>query len=82
MMTDYKPKIRKEASLEFHHNIVQTVFKTLEQNSDKYFPFQSCINCEHFDEPNEICKKYNVRPPLRILLFACEMYEDNQDIPF
>jgi hypothetical protein len=77
-----KPIIRKEASLEFHSKIVQSAFETLEKNSDKYFPFQSCINCKNFSEPDEKCLKYNMRPPVRVLVFGCNDYEDVGDIPF
>lgn len=42
---------------------------------------RTCINCLHFDEPNEICKKYdNQRPPARIIALGCDGHED--EIPF
>lgn len=77
-----KPVIRKEASLEFHYKIVQSAFEALEKNSDKYFPFQSCLNCKLFNEKQEICSKYNQRPPARVIVFGCNDYEDTSDIPF
>ncbi len=43
---------------------------------------QSCINCLHFDEANELCKLCNLRPPARIIALSCDKYEDKDDIPF
>ena len=44
--------------------------------------YQSCLNCEHFDELNgEICKLAKVRPPARVIAYGCERYEDIE-IPF
>jgi hypothetical protein len=43
---------------------------------------RSCINCSHFDEKNELCKKFNQRPPARVIALACSNYEDCDDIPF
>lgn len=49
----------------------------------------SCISCEHFEEhgrsgayPPETCRKYNARPPARIIALGCPSYMDNDDIPF
>lgn len=42
----------------------------------------SCITCEHFNEAAELCTKYNARPPARVIVFACDAYEDNNPIPF
>lgn len=42
----------------------------------------NCISCKKFDEPSEICKKYNQRPPARIIALGCEFWEDNDTIPF
>ena len=42
----------------------------------------SCISCENFDEPKEICKKFGARPPARTIALGCEHYKDNDEIPF
>lgn len=44
----------------------------------------SCINCKNFDEPKEICKIFNQRPPARVIALSCgpENYEDFDEIPF
>jgi hypothetical protein len=41
---------------------------------------RSCLNCDKFDEPNEICNKYGGRPPAKIIAFGCEGYEEK--VPF
>lgn len=76
------PQIRKEASLEFHNMLVQAAFTTLEKNADKYFPFQSCINCKNFNEPDELCILFKARPPAKVIVFGCSSYDDIGDVPF
>ncbi len=42
---------------------------------------RTCLNCEHFDEPAEGCRKFGgARPPARIIALGCEHHED--EIPF
>ena len=42
---------------------------------------RTCLNCRHFDEPNEACMKYdNQRPPARIIALGCDGHEDT--VPF
>lgn len=42
---------------------------------------RTCLNCSHFDEPSEACRKYdNQRPPARIIALGCDGHED--EIPF
>lgn len=42
---------------------------------------KTCLNCMHFDEPNEQCRKYdNQRPPARVIASGCPGHED--EIPF
>lgn len=42
---------------------------------------RSCISCENFDESKELCKKFNARPPARIIALSCDKYVDIE-IPF
>lgn len=32
---------------------------------------QTCINCEHFDEPSEVCRLAGQRPPARVIAHGC-----------
>jgi len=41
---------------------------------------QSCLNCYHFNEKDEICGKYQMRPPARVIVTSCPEWED--EIPF
>lgn len=44
---------------------------------------KSCITCDNFNEEIEVCKKFNARPPARIIAFSCEGYANiNEKIPF
>lgn len=44
---------------------------------------QSCISCDHFRENyGELCELAKVRPPARVIVFGCEKYADDQDVPF
>ena len=42
--------------------------------------FRTCINCVEFDEPKELCKLANARPPARVIALGCDSYIDT--IPF
>ena len=40
--------------------------------------FPTCVTCKMLE--NEVCKRFNSRPPLAWVVTGCENYE--QDIPF
>lgn len=51
------------------------------------FPYKNCLNCDHWNENDEICKKFNSRPPAEIIVYSCEFHKDTKDnmsddIPF
>lgn len=41
--------------------------------------FSTCLNCFHWHDKNEICKKFNQRPPAKVIVCGCEHHTD---IPF
>lgn len=44
---------------------------------------KSCLTCDHFNEPEEVCKKYKMKPPARVIAFGCESYfSSDEEIPF
>lgn len=44
---------------------------------------RSCLSCDHFNEAQELCAKFNARPPARVIAFACTEYSNiDDDIPF
>lgn len=57
-------------------------FYQLRELVEKLKPiYKSCLNCENFNEEKEICKKYNQRPPARVIAYACKDWDD-LEIPF
>ena len=42
----------------------------------------SCISCINFIEAGEFCKRFQARPPARVIAFACEEYCDIEEVPF
>lgn len=41
--------------------------------------FRNCTDCFNWNEKNDKCNKFNVKPPTRVLVKGCEEYEE---IPF
>lgn len=75
-----KPTLREEAKLEISAAASNAALRVLENSH--HYPFKTCMNCEYFDEPTELCKLYKLRPPAKIIAFGCEKYEDGDIIPF
>lgn len=42
--------------------------------------FETCLNCDHWNDRDEICTKFKMRPPAKIIVCGCEFHES--DIPF
>lgn len=57
-------------SAQFAKGLVQVV-----ENAAK-----TCVVCDHFDLPKEVCMLNKMRPPARIIAFGCECFEN--EIPF
>lgn len=72
-----EPLIRPtmESSIKY---AIEHIFK-VKRNS---FLYRNCLNCVHWNEDNDLCGKFNARPPTEIIVYSCESYEDNYDIPF
>ena len=41
--------------------------------------FRNCTGCCYWDGHKEWCKKYDVRPPVSVIVKGCEEYEE---VPF
>lgn len=41
---------------------------------------ETCINCEYFDEPTEVCALAQARPPARVIAHGCPSY--SAKVPF
>lgn len=46
------------------------------------FPYRNCLNCIYWQVEPDKCGKFNSKPPTEIIVYSCEAYEDNDDIPF
>mgnify|MGYP001571271877 CR=1 FL=1 len=77
---DYKLKLRQNSSAKLHHNVVETVFSTIEKA--KEFPFATCLTCISFIEKDSYCKQHKCVPPPRVIVYSCPDYFDNDEIPF
>lgn len=36
--------------------------------------YRSCLTCQHFDEPTEVCSLAGARPPARVIAIGCPKY--------
>lgn len=84
-MSDVKLIPRRLGEIEIRAKLAQLLVEVIKDVTPNNMLFQSCIVCEHFGE-NEICAKYNVRPPARIIVFGCKNFEESshidEEIPF
>lgn len=37
--------------------------------------FRNCTECANWNDKKDICQKYNVKPPTKILVKGCEEFE-------
>lgn len=75
-----KPTLREGARLELSSAILNAAANIMEATAN--YPYRTCLRCDNFDEPKEICKLYNQRPPAKIIAFGCEQFDDKEWIPF
>lgn len=73
------PKLRFDA----YYDLQSAVVKALNEVEEQNHIYRSCINCINFREhQNEICGLANQRPPAKVIVFGCQMWEDKDEIPF
>lgn len=41
---------------------------------------RTCVTCDFFDEDTEQCRKWNARPPAKVIAYGCDQYLE--EIPF
>lgn len=41
---------------------------------------RSCVNCDHFNEPDEVCALCAARPPAKVIVLGCDSW--TEEIPF
>lgn len=79
-MMKFKPQLREKTAIELRSIVMNSVAGILENPLDH--PYKSCLNCEYFNEPKELCVMFNQRPPAKIIAFGCVKHEDKDQIPF
>lgn len=78
-MSEPRPTMRNTIRLSVE--ALQKAMETTPMNTKGCW--RSCISCDHFNEPEEICKKFGQRPPARVIAFGCPAYDDVEDsVPF
>ena len=68
------PIIRQNVYLELQSDLVRLI-----ANSRAY---QNCLNCQHWSNERDLCKKFNAKPPTEIIVYSCPEYIDDENIPF
>lgn len=62
---------------------IQGLLQILTASGDRSEFFKTCITCEHWEHKQELCKKFNARPPAKIIADGCKEYECSlDDVPF
>ncbi len=73
-----KPILRTDAYYDLQSIIADGLARIAAENHI----YRSCINCFNFNEKNELCKLANQRPPAKVIVFGCRMWDDKDGIPF
>lgn len=62
-------------------NILKSAVDLARMTSGEFH--KTCITCDKFNEKEEVCMKFKMKPPARVIAFACAEYDNiNDDIPF
>lgn len=83
--TEIKPRMRGVVSDDYNaaaHAALDQLRQVLYKEVKQHALHQTCLTCHNFDEQNELCKKFNMRPPARVIAFSCKDYDDIDEIPF
>lgn len=69
---------RKELIDEFVEVLAKTVRELIDVRT------RNCFNCMHFNEKTEECLKASPpqRPPIRVAVTGCDVWEDDGSVPF
>lgn len=73
-------KLRKTPEV---HDINYAIYRQVKMALENVDIFQNCLNCKFWNGANELCLKYQMRPPAHVIVNACPAYEDSEDaLPF
>jgi hypothetical protein len=73
---DAPPPTQHRRVLEKHQVFIIKSQKSMIQT----FAWNCCLNCDHWNREKQWCNKWNVLPPLEVIVVGCEDYENA--IPF
>lgn len=59
----------------FREQLTDLMYETLVE----MHALESCLGCTQFDEQHELCTKFQVRPPARIIAFGCPEWTEDKD---
>lgn len=81
----YKTDAERILSDETRSDAMNKLALILARHMDEMGMFKSCCNCEHWlegppDNKLQICGKYQMRPPTKVIVCGCDDHSDN--IPF
>lgn len=77
-MNNYKAQLRLDAKYDIQSAVTNAVMHIIKDEPI----YRSCLNCDKFNEKQELCKLCNQRPPARIIAYACPKWENDKEIPF
>lgn len=75
----FKPTLREVEKIDLYayiHGIIRKI------QDEKHYPYRNCLNCQHFVEVDENCKRWGMKPPARVICYGCSDHEDIETIPF
>lgn len=75
-----KPILRTAQYVDFKSAVDRQIENYIKQPAA--YPFQTCLNCMFWKHTEDICGKYNAKPPAEIIVFSCPDYKDDGEIPF
>ncbi len=79
MIDRFRPTLRDE-----HHIDIIAYIRGIERKitEERNYPYRNCLNCQHFVEGLENCKRWNMRPPARVIAYGCPDHLDVEGVPF
>lgn len=76
MSSDIKPTMREDKMYDMRNHLADWL--------KAYHPdlMRTCLTCLEFNEGGEFCRKYQARPPARVIAYGCPSYFCDEEIPF
>lgn len=75
MSSDIREKLSRQQIAETVAELLKPAIAQAIENATR-----TCITCDHWQKPTELCALYGKRPPAHVIAFGCPAYEN--EIPF